>query len=853
MNEPVTSPSSANLPQASAPAGNPRVPAVLFGLTIVLSAFLLFQVQPMIAKLILPWFGGSAAVWTSCMLFFQMALLGGYAWAHWLSEQPLKRQIVLHVSLLAISLAVLPIIPSARWKPAGGDDPLLGILGLLAATVGLPYFLLSATSPLLQSWYTRASGGSMPYRFFALSNAGSMAGLLTYPVFVEPYLTNRNQAWMWSGGFIVFVVFFVIVAFRARNARDEAISRPGTSADTAAPPPWQDKLIWVGLAACASGLLLAVTNHLTQNVAAIPFLWVLPLSLYLLSFILCFDSDRWYRRWLFARLAAGALAGMAYAISGDGNISNLKLAVAVFSGLLFVLFMVCHGELACIRPAPRYLTSFYLMVSVGGAIGGLLVGFVFPYVLPALIDLPIILSLTAFLFAWLLWRDHSAGAGDGMKDDNFLNAPYDKVFMTILVVAAFAFVAVRIGMAKFADAPRLLSGPYDGIVLLSFVGVFILYILWRSRGVEDAEDEKRDRLVVLGLVAAAAAFVLWRLAMIRFRAAPHFGEGPYDWIVLLSLAGLLGVYLLWRSRDTLDSNMVVCAVAIAAACGMSSYMARETWNSIGTARLLMRNFYGALVVYDEESSGDMGPYRVLRHGTIDHGEQFLWPQNQRHATTYYAEKSGLGLALRSLRVEGNINVGSIGLGSGTTAVYARPGDHYYFYDINPDVPFIATTQFTFLTHCYGSHQVILGDARLSLENELKRGINRRFDLLSVDAFSGDAIPVHLLTREAYRIYWQHLLPNGVLAVHVSNRYLSLAPGVALAAKTDGKQAMEINFDGDDDREETASEWVLVTSRSGFFDRDEIKPVAKPIDPVPGLREWTDDYSNLYRIYRPPVK
>ncbi len=224
------------------------------------------------------------------------------------------------------------------------------------------------------------------------------------------------------------------------------------------------------------------------------------------------------------------------------------------------------------------------------------------------------------------------------------------------------------------------------------------------------------------------------------------------------------MYLLWRGRDTFNNNVVVCAIALALSCGMTGYMARETWNAIGSARVLMRNFYGALVVYDEESSGDMGPVRVLRHGTINHGEQFIWPQNLRHATTYYAEKSGLGLALRSLRQEGNINVGSIGLGAGTTAVYARPGDHYFFYDINPNVLKIATTQFSFLLHCYGSHDVILGDARLSLENELKQGINHKFDLLSVDAFSGDAIPVHLLTREAYKIYWQHLrLATVVLA------------------------------------------------------------------------------------------
>ena len=843
MNNPTSYPLSST--EAGVPDSPRAVPAILFGVTIVLSAFLLFQVQPLIAKQILPWFGGSAAVWTSCMLFFQIALLAGYAWAHFLSEQPLKRQIVLHVGLLLVSLAVLPIIPSVRWKPAGGDDPLLGILGLLAATVGLPYFLLSATSPLLQSWYSRANGGAMPYRFFALSNAGSMAGLLTYPVFVEPNLTNRHQAWMWSGGFVAFAAFFIVVAYRSRNARDEESARVEAIADQVGnAPTWSDKLLWTGLAACASALLLAVTNHMTQNVAAIPFLWALPLSLYLLSFILCFDSDRWYRRGLFAKLAAVELGSMAYAMSEGGNFTNLKVAVAMLSAALFVFFMVCHGELALRRPAARYLTSFYLMVSVGGAIGGVLVGFVFTYVLPALIDLPIILSLTAFLFTWLLWRDYNSRPKEKSTSDEFLNEPRDKFVMIVLLVGAVAFVAIRVAMSIYSGAASLLEGDWDEPVLISFAAIFVLYMLWRSRGDVDAGAQKRD-IVVVVLLAAATVVALAFNRNGKFLIANDGNDLPGA----LVPAGLLVIYLVWRSRDRFDNSSLICFIAVGLAFGLTGYMARETWNNIGSARLLKRNFYGALVVYDQATPGDMGPVRVLRHGTINHGEQFLWPQNLRHATTYYAEGSGLGLALRSLRVEGNLNVGSIGLGAGTTAVYARPGDHYYFYDINPNVPIIATTQFSFLEHCYGKHEVILGDARLSLEDELKRGINRRFDLLSVDAFSGDAIPVHLLTREAYKVYWQHLLPNGVLAVHVSNLYLKLAPEVALAAAADGKQVMEIYYDGAEDRQETGSEWVLVTSRKGFFDRDEIKAVATKVEPIPGLREWTDDYSNLYKILR----
>ncbi|HYA18177.1 MAG TPA: hypothetical protein VEF06_11955, partial [Bryobacteraceae bacterium] len=352
-----------------------RVPTALFGATIVLSAFLLFQVQPLIAKLILPWFGGSAAVWTTCMLFFQMALLGGYAYAHWLNEQNGRRQTVVHLALLALSFLSLPILPSTWWKPVEPGDPLLRILGLLTATVGLPYFLLSSTSPLLQSWYSRANGGAMPYRLFALSNLGSMAGLLTYPILVEPNLTNRQQAWMWSIAFAVFAVVCGTVAFRSRDARIEKTVYRTTAGEA---PKWPDRLLWMGLAAAASALLLAVTNHVTQNIAPIPFLWVVPLSLYLLSFILCFDSDRWYVRPIFTGLAALALPGMAYAIVNATDFTNLRLAITFYCVCIFVLFMVCHGELARRRPAPAYLTSFYLMVSVGGAIGGLLIGFAAP-------------------------------------------------------------------------------------------------------------------------------------------------------------------------------------------------------------------------------------------------------------------------------------------------------------------------------------------------------------------------------------------------------------------------------------------------------------------------------------------
>jgi SAM-dependent methyltransferase len=796
--------SSANESPASPLTNSPRVPALLFAATILLSAFLLFQVQPLIAKLILPWFGGSAAVWTSCMLFFQLALLGGYAYAHWLNGQTGRRQTFVHLTLLVLSFLSLPILPSVLWKPQGGEDPLLRIIGLLAATVGLPYFLLASTSPLLQSWYSRANGGAMPYRFFALSNAGSMLGLLTYPVLIEPYLTSGEQAWMWSGSYVAFVAVCALVAWRAASASApepvRAIASENATSETPA-PQWRDFLVWMGLAACASALLLAVTNHLTQNVAAIPFLWVLPLSLYLLSFILCFDSDRWYNRWLFTRLAAVAVPGIAIAISNEdvrervekvgnhlpafkdaissvSNISDLKLALGFFSVTLFVLFMVCHGELARRRPAPRHLTSFYLMVSVGGAIGGLLVGFAAPYFLNGLYDLPIIVSLTAFLLVYLLWHER----GKNTANTSFLDEPYDNIVIGVMTAALVIFIAVRLVAAKLGS-PEFLS--------------------------------------------------------------QAFLNGPYDSTVMLSIVGIIAIYVLWRGRGSIDEGFVMSVIAAGLAVGISGFLARDTYNSVKHSQVLVRNFYGALRVYDEASDGSWGTVRVLRHGTIDHGEQFLAPQHQRFATTYYSTNSGVGLAIQKLQTYGPMNVGVIGLGSGTLATYARPIDHYTFYDINPLVPGIALTQFHFLDGCMAPHEVVLGDARLSLEREK----SKQFDVLAVDAFSGDAIPVHLLTRQAYALYWRHLKPDGVLAVHVSNRYLSLGPGVALAAAETGKQAMLVSIDADDEKEIAASDWVLVSSRKGFFDQPEIKGADTKITPIPGLRTWTDDYSNLYKILR----
>jgi SAM-dependent methyltransferase len=373
----------------------------LFAATAFVSAFLLFLVQPIIAKQILPWFGGSASVWTTCLVFFQTLLLLGYAYSHWLAHgiRP-KMQAGIHIGLLFLSCALLPIIPEAQWKPHGGDDPMLRILVVLAITVGLPYFMLATTSPLIQAWYARTLS-RVPYRLFALSNLGSLLGLLAYPFIVEPWVTNRTQSLTWSSVYVVFVLLCAVSAWASRTVR---IS-PATEKDVAAQnnskePTARDKLLWLALSATGSMLLIAVSNHICQNIASIPFLWIVPLALYLLTFILCFDSTGWYRRAVFLPLAAASIIAMGMTLTS----LELKTAIPIHLAGLFVLCMACHGELSISRPAPRYLTTFFLIISAGGVLGGFSVGVAASYLLHGYYELGLILTLAAVLVVLSTWR-----------------------------------------------------------------------------------------------------------------------------------------------------------------------------------------------------------------------------------------------------------------------------------------------------------------------------------------------------------------------------------------------------------------------------------------------------------------
>jgi hypothetical protein len=673
---------------------------LLYALTILVSAFLLFQVQPMIAKIILPWFGGSAAVWSTCLLFFQVALLLGYLYAYGLARMKPKAQAAVHALVLGASLLVLPALPGPGWKPSGAEDPAFRILALLTATIGLPYFLLATTGPLLQAWYSRRHAGAMPYRLYALSNAGSMFGLLSYPILFEPFFTTRQQALGWSAAYAGFALLCALAAFSARGAPR---LKTEDGAEAGNPPGARMHLYWLALPACATLLLLAVSNHLAQNVAAIPFLWVLPLSIYLLSFILSFDGR--YRRDWFLRPLLVALAGMAYVLSGEFENTSVKVLIPLFALGLFVCCMVCHGELARLKPHPRYLTSYYLMIALGGAMGG-------------------------------------------------------------------AFVALA--------APRLFRGYYELQVGLAACAVLILLVLREDRGS-------------------------------ALRDVRH----PYTLLAGLAVLGLL------------------------------LYLGVQIRQSASGARVMARNFYGGLRVDDVEGMGESQEIRKLTHGTITHGEQFLDAQRRRQPTTYYGPDSGVGLAIREGQERGSMRVGVIGLGVGTLATYGRPGDYYRFYEINPLVIEVARREFTFLRDCRAELEIALGDARLSLEREPPA----RFDVLAVDAFSSDAIPVHLLTREAFEVYFSQMQPDGVLAVHVSNKYLDLVPVVRLAADSLGKEARVVDTDDEDYNDIFGATWVLVTARPDFFDKPLLRSAAAPAEGKPGLRLWTDDYSNLFQILK----
>jgi hypothetical protein len=765
-----------------------------YALTIFLSAFLLFQIQPLIGKAILPWFGGAPAVWTTCMLFFQLLLLCGYAYAHGLATflKP-RAQRRVHVALLVLALLGLtlatffwksPVLPGPGWKPADPESPVLRILALLLVCVGLPYFLLATTGPLLQSWFARERPGASPYRLYALSNAGSLLALLTYPFAVEPKLTLHTQALAWAGGFVLFAAGCAFLAFRFSASAERGIAAMagtepvGVAAEEEA-PRLRRRLLWLALAACASVMLLATTNQLCQEVASIPFLWVLPLCLYLLSFILCFESDRIYRRGIFGPALVLGIGAVVYVLN-EGFSVSLTLQVAAYAFALFACCMVCHGELVRLKPGPRHLTGFYLMVSAGGALGGVLVGVVAPRVFHGFWEYHVGLVLVGLLAVVMLLRD----AGSWLRAG--------RPWPALAVMLAFTVLALKVRE----------SGWFDGAVAY-------------ARGAFSSPKRaalSAGSLLLAAVLLAATRTVWWR------RGRPVFAAA------CLSIAlGLLGAAL-----------------------------AADIEGFRSEAVSVTRNFYGVLTVEEENKEFPDLHLLRLRHGHIVHGFQYQSPEKRHLATSYYSDKSGIGLAIHlHPHRELSLRIGVVGLGVGTIATFARFGDTVRFYDINPDVVRLSLGPhrvFTYLTDCAGKVEVVQGDARLSLERELAQGTPQRFDVLAIDAFSSDSIPVHLLTREAVSVYLAHLArPDGILAVHISNRYLDLEPvvkGLADALHLDASL-----IDVDDGGSFWSSTWILLSPEGDVLQRSGIDENAEELDAEKHARLWTDDYSNLFQVLK----
>ena len=676
----------------------------------------------MIARAILPWFGGTTSVWSTVQMFFQVLLTGGYAYANWLIGKSRRREFV-HLVVLGVSLGVMlvlglawksPITPDASWKPGQSDFPVWEICKLLLVSVGLPFFLLSTNSPLMQAWFHRFFPEKTAYRLYALSNVGSLLGLMTYPVLVEPYLTLAWQGRLWS---LMYLVYAGLAAYGAikllwTKPVAEPVSTPAVQ-DSGPRPAAKDYSLWIFLAAAASILLLATTSQITQEVAVIPFLWVLPLTIYLLTFILAFSGERWYSRQVFLVIFFLATLLVHWALGRSAEL-GIPVQIGLYSLGLFTACMVCHGELYRMRPNPVYLTRFYLMVSVGGALGGLAVNFVAPFIFNGFWELPL-----GYALCWLLF----------------------------LVVTFFY-----------------------------------------------ASDVHRRWVFVLNSV------------------------------LLLSMVILSSVRSYLQIHADLDASLY-----------------------------LERNFYGVVRVRELGEPGSSSDRYTLVHGVTIHGYQFVNEAQRDFPTSYYGNTGGGGQAILNHPKRGQgMRVGVLGLGIGTLAAYGQPGDVYRFYEINPLVIQLAEGQggyFNFLADSQAKIEIVPGDARLALEQELALSGSQNYDLLALDVFSSDSIPVHLLDREAFDLYLQHLHPEGILAVHISNIHLDFMPVVWTLANYFDLSRIVIDDPGKG-VENLPSVWVLLARDPSLLYTPALlsraRPMAGYVSPV---QLWTDDYSNLFQILK----
>ena len=778
LDQPLINPAPADLIGKLRSSSRPAdaILRALYALCIFLGAFLLFQVQLIIGKYLLPWFGGSAAVWTTCMLFFQILLVAGYSYAHLLGTR-LKQvhQSRLHTALLAMALVLVailgtkwtsPITPATAWKPDPQGSPAWQLAILLALAIGLPFFVLSSTGPLMQRWFSRNFGKQSPYRLYSLSNMGSLLGLITYPFFFERFLRIDQQAWIWSALFsLLLLALGTIAILRLNTGLDrlnaDAVELFLTGCEDEVPRAGFLRILrWGSFAACASAMLLATTNLMCQQVAVIPLLWVLPLSLYLLSFVICFDNDRWLRRELY-QVFFVLSASLALTMALWNVDASIKVQVVCLSLALLSLCLVCHGELAHLRPRVQDLTSFYLTIAIGGAIGGGFVGIVAPLIFRSFAEYYICLFACGVLVVLSLLLDKSSWLH---------RSPAWAPWLFVLVAAFLP------GSGLLVPTPLWLLIPYNPLyrAITGTVAVATLFSL----------IARRQRLARPAWVFAS---VLSLLVVVSYAAYAQFGTG------------------------------------------------RTSWRT--------RNFFGVkeVALYGKQLN--------LINGRISHGAQWIAAERRDEPTMYYDRASGIGRLIQGYPRRGafgqaNLRVGVIGLGVGTLAAYGRAGDYFRFYEIDPEVIQLSegeSPRFTFIRDSAAKVDIVAGDARLSLEREVARGQLQQFDILAVDAFSSDAIPVHLVTREALQLYLRQLRgPDAVLAFHISNRCIDLKPVLLGLSREQGLSSGVAQT--------KTSEWILLAKTPEMLNLKDLTPIISPLKARPALL-WTDNFSNLVQVLR----
>jgi len=758
----------------------------LYALTLFTSAFLLFLLQPLIGKFILPWYGGAPSVWTCCMLVFQGLLLVGYAQAHLLSSRlKPKAQALVMLGLLAAALVTLPVTPSETWKPLGTEDPLWGIILLLLATVGVPFLVLSTTGPLLQAWTASTHPGKAPYLLYSVSNAGSLLALIAYPVWVETEYSRREQTLLWSLGFVLFSLLCAVCAIRLLRARkrgEPSARAPLAERETAT---WEPKLprwapaAWLLLPFCASSLLLSTTNVLCQDVAVIPFLWVLPLALYLLSFVLSFAGAGWYSRLGYgSSLLGGSL--LALWLQADGVDGDLVRQLLLYSLLLFCGCMVCHGELYRLRPGAGRLTEYYLALAAGGCLGGVFVAVGAP-----------LLFVTHAEYSWSLGAALVLLSLLCLRAQGEIGEHYWRVFAVLL------FLSLLLG--------------------------FLLVASW-SYPLSSVPEEERS---------------LWE------RIAETVALARWLYLVLALIGSVLVVHRrLLKSRTFwhLTCNGLLFGTLALFAC----LSVRLQGHAGAQADLRSRGFYGILTVFTHDRAAE-GGIRVLRNGRITHGVQYLSPARRLETAAYYSRRSGVSHVMLCAKEGQPRRVGVVGLGVGTLAGLARKGDLIRFYELNPEVLEVAREHFSFLSHCPGNVEVALGDARLTMEREPAQA----FDVLVLDAFSGDAIPVHLLTKEAFDTYLRHLAPDGMIAVHISNRFLDLEPVVAGIRKHFGLHSLSFShFTHPENAWDFGSFWIVLSRKEEVLAHPLLQGDAYRSErALPVIPLWTDERTSLLPLLR----